>query len=142
MAVQSVRMSLRGYYADGRKVTSDVFVAPLNLTEGDRITEIVCDRGAWHSALLVFSQRRISQYGAESEPHEALASQIRTDLEYLAEWLQRHEPELSRLKATGLKLDVFFDLWIDQDQLELAIPPALLLICGRLGLSIEMITND
>ena len=41
-----------------------------------------------------------------------------------------------------MHLDVFADLWIDQEQMELSLPHSLMRVCGELGLKLEVITND
>ncbi len=142
MAVESFELSLRGYYKDGHAVTRDVFAEPLNARRSEGIVDVVCDRGSWQSGLIVLSQRRVSDYEQESEPHEAFAAEIRVDLERIARWLVEREEGVSRIKEAGLTVDVFMDVWIDQDQLELSLPPSLLLACGRLGLEVQIVTND
>lgn len=46
------------------------------------------------------------------------------------------------LMHKGLSINVFVDLWIDQDQLDLSFPPEFLFACGKAGLGIEIISND
>ncbi len=142
MAVQGISVSLRGHYADGRNVTAAEFLTPLQLSPSEKIVEAVADRGKWKSALVVLSRRRIADYKDVPEPHEALAAAIRSDFEQAAGWLDAHHAGIGMMRREGLEVDLFLDLWIDEDQLELSCPSSLLLTCGRLGLTIEMITND
>lgn len=142
MAVQEISVSLRGYYADGRNVTASAFLTPLALSQSDKVAEVLCDRGQWQSALVVLSRRRVADYEHEPEPHESLAAAIRSDFEFAAQWLEAHGPGIQKIRNDGLETDLFLDLWIDEAQLELSYPPSLLQACGRLGLAIEMISND
>src|SRR5262245_27492510 len=142
MAVQGISVSLRGHYPDGRNVSSTEFLAPLQLSQSEKIVEAVADRGKWKSALVVLSRRRVADYKDMAEPHEALAAAIQSDFEHAARWLEAHGAGIEGVRRDGLEVDLFLDLWIDDDQLELSYPSSLLLTCGRLGLKIEMVTND
>jgi hypothetical protein len=46
------------------------------------------------------------------------------------------------LRAKGLSLRLFVEIRMDQDQMELELPPELLTACGRHGLGIYVISND
>ena len=142
MSLQAATVSLRGFYRDGRNVSPGVFLVPLDLSPSDSIVETTCDRGPWQSALVVFSRRRIGDFRSASEPHEAFAAALASDLLNLETWLEAHGRQVAAVKASGVEMDVFLDLWIEQDQLEICLPPPLLLACGQLDLKIEMITND
>ncbi len=142
MAVQGISVSLRGHYGDGRNVTAAQFLDPLQLARSEKIVEAVADRGKWKSALVVLSRRRVADYKDVAEPHEALAAAMQSDFEQAARWLEGHHAGIETMRREGLTVDLFLDLWIDEDQLELSYPSSLLLTCGRLGLRIEMVTND
>ena len=140
MTILRIMTSLRGYYDDGKNVTSEAFVAPLRIS--DERMEALADRGAWKSALITLSRRTIKDYEDCDEPHDAFAADVTSDLQRAAQWLQERRIEIETLKGRGMRLDVFVDLWIDQEQMELSLPPSLLGVCGDLGLKLEMITND
>jgi hypothetical protein len=46
------------------------------------------------------------------------------------------------MREAGLSLRLFVDVRMDQDQMELEFPPALLAACGRHRLGIYVISND
>ena len=50
--------------------------------------------------------------------------------------------DLDRFRATGVEMDVLVNPWIDNDQIDLEFPPEFLLELGRLGLPLEIISND
>ena len=133
-------ISLRGYYDDGKNVTSEAFVAPLRVS--DQGMGALADRGAWKSALITLSSRLIKDYESYDEPHDAFAADLASDLQRAADWLEERRTEIDKLKSRGMHLDVFADLWIDQEQMELSLPHSLMRVCGELGLKLEVITND
>jgi hypothetical protein len=49
---------------------------------------------------------------------------------------------LDRFRATGVEMNVLVNPWIDNDQIDLEFPPEFLLEIGRLGLPLEIISND
>jgi hypothetical protein len=48
----------------------------------------------------------------------------------------------AKMRATGLSIRIFVDVRMDQDQMELELPPDFLAACGRHGLPIYVISND
>lgn len=59
------------------------------------------------------------------------------------QFLDRRSSEVTAgLRAAGLSLRLFIDVRMDQDQMELELPPELLAACGRHGIGIYVISND
>jgi hypothetical protein len=46
------------------------------------------------------------------------------------------------MRTAGLTLQLFVDVRMDQDQMELEIPPEFVAACGRHGLGVYLISND
>lgn len=64
-------------------------------------------------------------------------------LEMVARFLDRRTPQkIQRLTSQGMSLRVLIEIRIDQDQMELSLPPALLSACGRHAIEILIISND
>lgn len=142
MSLQSITISLRAYYSDGRNVTSERFISPLDIGASDAV-EVLSDRGMWASALVVFVRMHLSDYSASAEPYEVFAAALSGKLKDITGWLDRQSPDaFQQMRSGDLVTDLFLDAWIDGDQLDLTLPTSLLVACGRLGLSIGMITND
>lgn len=141
MAIQTASVSLRAYFPDGRNVTGDLFLRGL-AADHEAIVEAVVDRGPWQSALLILARRHSQDYEGEADPQERLGEVLRQDLERAGAWLAEQGEGIASLRSAGLDVDVFVDLWIDQDQLDWSFPPAFVLACGQSGLSIRMVTND
>jgi hypothetical protein len=143
MAVENISISLQAFHKDGRNVSREEFILPLDIKSTDKIVQIFSDRGEWASGLVHFFHANISEFAASVEPHESFAAQIKSTLDYIALWLDERPPgAIQSLIENGLELSLFIDLWIDRDQMEFSLPPCLLLACGRLAIKIEMITND
>jgi hypothetical protein len=142
VSLQSITISLRAYYDDGRNVASERFISPLDIVDSE-VVEVLSDRGMWASALVVLVRMRLSDYSASAEPYEVFSAALSGKLEDIAVWLDRQSPDAFRqMRSEDLVTDLFLDAWIDDDQIDLALPASLLAACGRLGLSIGMITND
>ena len=61
----------------------------------------------------------------------------------VASFLDRRPPEVTAaLRGAGLKLQLFIDVHMDQNQMELEIPPELMAACARHSLGIHLISND
>ncbi len=58
-------------------------------------------------------------------------------------FLDRRSPETTAtMRLAGLSLRLFVEVRMDQDQMELELPPDLLAACGRHGLAVYIISND
>lgn len=141
MAIQTASVSLRAYFTDGRNVTGDLFLRGLTI-DHEAIVETVADRGPWQSALLVLARRQSVDYEGEDDPQERLEEVLRQDLERAGAWLANQGAGIAALRSAGLDVDVFVDLWIDQDQVDWSFPASFLLACGQVGLAVRMVTND
>lgn len=142
MAVQTVSVFLRAVFPDGRGVGDADFLDPLDVRADSTVLEIQCGRGPWQSALLTFSRRVLGDFASEEDPSESLSGAVQGDLQHLALWLQPRSAAVGLLKQRGLQVDVVVDLWIDQDQMDLILPPDFLSACARAGLSVVIVSND
>jgi hypothetical protein len=148
MAVGSVLIGLQASRGDGRGVTSAEFLDPLNIQPGD-VEATRADGGAWASGMIHFAIVRYSAFahidtsadaGAQSEAFFAgVVAAFRAAARFLDE---RPASVTAAIRAAGLSLRLFVDVWMDQDQMELELPPELLAACGRHGLGAYVISND
>ena len=148
MSVGSVLIGLQASRQDGRGVTSDEFLAPLDI-QTEVIEATSADDGAWASGMVYFGVVRHSAFvhvdtskdaGAQSEAfHQGVIEAFRV----AGRFLDRRRPEITEsLRASGLSLRLFVDVRMDQDQMELEFPPEFLAACGRHGLGVYLISND
>ena len=148
MSVGSVLVGLQASRGDGRGVTTAEFLAPLAVQPGE-VEATRADGGAWASGMVYFAVVRHSDFdhvdksidaGAQSE---AFFAGIVEAFRAAGRFLDRRSPDVTRaMRAAGLSLRMFVEVRMDQDQMELELPPELLGACGRHGLSVYVISND
>jgi hypothetical protein len=140
IGLQHVQISLRGF--GGEAPTGTAFFEMLRLKPDDTCS-VSPSESPWQAATIrLFS---VSQETLQShpEPEEEFAAEIRRGFHKAAEWLRLREPtDLDRWRASGKKADVFIGGWLANEQFDLRLPSEFLLECGRLGLPIEICTND
>ncbi|PHR92737.1 MAG: hypothetical protein COA78_33280 [Blastopirellula sp.] len=84
-----------------------------------------------------------SEFTSDEEPSESFAAELETRLTEAAGWLNKQPTSLFKsLRKSGFNTRLLFTGWIDCDQMDLDLPPALLKACGKHGLKISIITND
>jgi hypothetical protein len=148
MSVASVLIGLQASRKDGGEVTTDDFLTPLNLQPGE-VEATRADAGEWASAMVYFAVVRHSAYdyvdtkadaGAQSEAFFAGVVQA---FRVAAQVLDRRSHEItSTMRMAGLSLQLFVEVRMDQDQMELELPPEFLSACGRHRLGMLVISND
>lgn len=141
--VGSVLIALQASYRDGCGITSQGSLAPLGIDEEDQVEATITDGGEWSSGMVYFPATRLGTFADEAAPHEAFEIGVRKALLAAAAFLDRRSPEvISELRATGLSLRMFIDVRMDQDQMELVLPPEFVAACGRHRLGVFIISND
>lgn len=84
-----------------------------------------------------------SEFANADEPSESFAAELETRLTKAAGWLNKQPDSLFKsLRKSGYSTELLFTGWIDCDQMDLDLPPALLAACGKHGLKISIVTND
>jgi hypothetical protein len=147
MSVGSVLIGLQSSgRADG--VTSAEFLDPLNILPGE-VEAARAEGGPWASGMVYFAVVRYSDFahvdasadaGAQSIAFEAAVAEA---LRAAARFLDRRPPAiLVAMRAKGLSMRLFIEIRMDQDQMELELPPELLAACGQHGLGVFIISND
>lgn len=148
MSVLSVLIALQASCTDGRGVTSAGFIEPLQIEPGE-VEDAVADRGQWASGMVYFAVVWQSDFddvdvsvdgGAQSE---AFFHGIIKAFRATGKFFDRRPTSVTALmRATGLSLRMFVEIRMDQDQMELELPPEFLAACGRHGIGIYLISND
>jgi len=141
MSLEWIRISLRGWKPDaivGRELFDLLNITPqehLEIREGTDVGEA--------SAITLVDAQIAPPTSPTDEPSEIFAETVRQGLERAARWIAtRPEGAFDRCRNSGMNLDIFIGGWIDQDQMDLSLPPAFLHACGTAGLEISIITND
>ena len=148
MSVGSVLIALQASRSDGQGVTDAEFLEPLAIRSGE-VAATRADGGPWMSGLVYFAVVRLSDFndvdtttdaGAQSDAFfSAVVEAFRTAARFLDE---RSPAVTGAMRSSGLSLRLFVDVRMDQDQMELELPPELLAACGRHGMGVFIISND
>lgn len=134
--IRTISCSLVASRSDGKNVGKSEFVDLLDV-EGFATTS---DRGAWASSTVELLTLRCSDFSGD-EPYEAFSSALSSGLETTAQWLSRNSRALAR-RPTELKVMVLLEATIDQDQIDLEIPPVLMSACGQCSASLQIVSNE
>jgi len=146
--VGSVLIALQASRRDGRGVTSAEFLEPLDIRPGE-VEGGQADAGSWAAGLVYLAIIRYSAFahidtsvdaGAQSE---AFFAGVIEAFRVAARFLDQRPPSVTAgIRAAGLSLRLFVDVRMDQDQMELELPPEILAACARHGLGVYVISND
>ncbi len=148
MSVASVLIGLQASRKDGRGVTADEFLVPLDI-QPNEVEATRADGGPWESGMVYFAVVRYSAFshvdtsadaGAQSEAFFAGTIEA---FRMAGRFLDRRSPQITaKMRDNGLSLRLFVDVRMDEDQMELEFPPQFLAACGRHSLGVYVISND
>lgn len=97
---------------------------------------------AYQAEQVIFVSEELSNFVCD-EPHEELANSISKKLINAAKWLNSLDQKvLSSLHKENIEFKVMVCAWLENGQFDLRLVPEFLSACGRLGLAIEVVTND
>jgi len=106
------------------------------------------DAGTWANGLVYFAIIRYSAFAHvdtsvdAGAPSEALFAGVVEAFRVAARFLDQRPPSITAaMRAQGLSLQVFLDVRMVQDQMQLE-APEILAACGRHGLGVYAISND
>ena len=140
MSAEWIRISLRAWAPDS--IVGDELAQILSLTPGDGFLSRPGDEPGQASVIELVDEER-EHHADSDEPSESFAEAVRESLLRAAAWLESRPPgAFAECRRRGWKVDIFVGAWIDQDQLDLDLPAAFLLACGKAELAISIITND
>ena len=143
MAVLRVLIAVNGRYDDGRGVTQGEFIEPLDITDRDPIEHTVASGDRWLAGQAHFPVVRLSEFTDDAEPHERLFASLECIQRRAAAFLDARDPTVfETMRARGMQVQIFIDVRMDQDQMELLLDPSFVAACGRHRLPIYVMTND
>lgn len=134
-------LSLRAWDPHGTGVSRELVLSRL-MVEGARY-KAVGNGGWWKTIRIVVLDLVADAFWDRDEPGTALGDAFRAGQIEFAEFLATVPREnVEALRRGGVELNVFLDAWIDQDAFDLQWEAKLLGELGRLGLNLEIVTND
>jgi hypothetical protein len=134
-------LSLRAWDPHGTGVSRELVLSRLNV-DGRRY-KAVGNGGWWKTIRIIVMDLAADAFWDREEPNTALGDAFRAGQIEFAEFLATVPREnVDSLRRSGVELNVFLDAWIDQDAFDLQWESRLLGELGRLGLNLEIVTND
>lgn len=148
MSVGSVLIGLQASWRNGRGVTTAEFLEPLAI-QPDEVEAVRADGGEWASGMVYIAVIRDSQFDHidssqdAGAPSEAFYAAVVAAFRGAGRFLDQRSPAITAgMMAAGLSLRLFVDVRMNDNQMELELPPDLLAACGRHGIGIFLISND
>jgi hypothetical protein len=134
-------LSLRAWDPHGTGVSRELVLSRLRI-DGDRY-RTVGNGGWWKTIRIIVLDLATDRFWDREEPNLALGDAFRAGQIEFADYLATVPREsVESLRKSGLELNVLLDAWIDQDMFDLQWESKLLAELGRLGLNLEIVTND
>ncbi|HWE94743.1 MAG TPA: hypothetical protein VG269_12330 [Tepidisphaeraceae bacterium] len=142
MAVKETTLFMQAHYPDGRPVDSDEFVNGLGVSIAPYSRYGAA--GQWSAVGLQIGTVQISSFEEfGTERYEEYEKAVQKSLLAFAGWLAAiPTKDMQRLMADGLNVRLLMTLQMDQDQMEVNIPPELSSQLGRLGMGFYMLSNE
>lgn len=126
----------------GRVAYADFFPA-LVIPDSDRFPKSGAEPGGQATALVRFAELNISDFQHRPDPWHEFGEALIGRLTEVGEWLrERPKAAFVDFSERGIRVDLLLQMWIDCDQMDLALPPALSGVCGDYGIGIVVTTNE
>ena len=143
MGVYRVLTCLNCSRPGGKNIAAEDFLASLSFSAEDAVAAKYSNLGVWSTSRVEFDPVLLSDFAAAEEPTEAFAASVQAHLRGVAAFLDRQLPSIFEgFREQGLKAYLYLEVRMTQDQMELNMPPEFLSACARLGVGLELISND
>jgi hypothetical protein len=134
-------LSLRAWDPDGTGVSREAVLSRLKVDDGRY--KAVGNGGWWKTIRIIVLDLAADAFWDREQPSLALGDAFRAGQIAFADHLATVPREsVDALRQSGVELNVYLDAWIDQDLFDLQWEAKLLGELGRLGLNLEIVTND
>src|SRR5687767_8955690 len=118
MAVGSVLIALQASAGGRRGTRPEDFIQPLEITPDDGVSGARAVE--WGASVVEFPAVRRRDFHQADEPSEAMFRRVDEVFLLAARFLDARPSEVfAAFRAAGLKVRLFVDVWMDQDQMEL-----------------------
>jgi len=138
MGIYRVKLVLSGSYGGGRIVSEENFLPFTSFQFMGKPVNVVAHAGG-ASAYIDFASLSIEQFIKEEEPSELFHQNLDYIQQSLTYWLDQQPLSIfEAMSERGLKMRLFFNVDIDDNQIGLPLAPSLLKACGRLNITIDI----
>ena len=143
MGVYRVLTCLNCSRPGGKNIAAEDFLSSLSFAAEGAIASKYSSLGTWRTSGVEFFPVLLSDFAAEEVPTEAFFNSVQAHLRGIAAFLDRQSSSIfEEFREQGLKPYLYLEVRMTQDQMELNLPPEFLSACARLGLGLELISND
>ena len=137
--IERIEMSLAAHFPRGRALTDADFLQHLQV--GAREIDRTSAPGRTNRVVLLKAAFRDFEGPIDAPDH--FAAYVERGFADAATWLAEQPVAVfESFTARGLELNVFIDMWIDGNQMNLELPPAFLRECGLRGVRLHAYTNE
>lgn len=140
MSVTSFQCNLTAHRPRGI-VTSDEFLVPLTAEAGGLIAYAVADRPAGTTGIIAFQPPRLDVFTG-AERHDHFQAAVAAQLNAIGVWLLPRAPALLHLRSNDVRPQFIVELWMNQDQMDLHLPAALLGSLAAANVEIYILSNE
>lgn len=138
--IKRIEVSLRAWHPSGSPLRPDDFSARLGI-QGTGVSLAGAGQ-PWQAARILLCSYSAGDFAGAAEPSEAFYVALERGFSSSAGVLQGISGQsLDKIRGDGILVDLFCDLGIDQNQLELPLPAMLLVELGRLRIPLRVNTD-
>lgn len=142
MGNDSIAINLSCSHGNANIAKKD-FVALFSFTPEDAIKDKHSNQGAWMASRIEFHPVLLGNFDEAEEPTEAYAAAVQERLLNVAAFLDRQEAAaFEQFRRARMHVYIHIGLYMNENQMQLSLPVAFLSSCTRLGLGLEIISND
>ena len=143
MAVISVLVALQAWSDGSSGAQWSKYTQKLAIGPDDAIEQISVEESTHSGVTVKFAPVRLSECHQATEPTEEFEARTSQLFTRVAAFLDRRVgTDFSELQSHGLRMQLYVDLRMNQDQFESNLPIELIKACARCNLGIYMISND
>jgi hypothetical protein len=141
MAAQWIDVALQVW--DPRCKTAAQIAKALGAKPTDAVLQVREQHGPRCSTLVAFARVQLPEHGRGPERYDRFADALSARLRLAAGWLDQRSPEVFEgIRKHHQITRILITSLITQDQLDLDLPSEFIRACGKVGLSISLLTNE
>ncbi len=146
MSLLKIHVSLGGHFKNYQNVSKSDFIEPLQISDQSEFVGVIFDAGVYASSLVTFFSLDFKDFYDEEEDDDGYGKffdELKSKTGLIKSWLLTREVKtFEDFKNNGMICSMFFNLQIDQDQVDFKLDPEFMTILGERHIHIHLITNE